>query len=63
MKKSEQQAATPLDQPKNIFVLARVLVECSYGKPNDVVEVPISVVSASPECLDSNPEAVAAARS
>lgn len=44
------------------LVKARVLVACTYGKPDDVVEVTSAEVDASPE-LDAHPDAVAYAES
>jgi hypothetical protein len=44
-------------------VKARVLVECAYGKPNDVVEVDAAEVKAQPGALDAEPAAVAYAES
>jgi hypothetical protein len=44
-------------------VKARVLVESSYGKPNDVVEVDAAEVKAQPGALDADPAAVTYAES
>lgn len=42
---------------------ARVLVECEYGKPNDVVEIDGSMVDSLVGVVDTDPEAVAYAES
>jgi hypothetical protein len=48
--------------PKGRTVKARVLVDGSYGKVNDVVQVPVVIAAANPE-LDATPAAVAYAES
>jgi hypothetical protein len=44
-------------------VKARVLLKCSFGEPNDVVEVDAEMAAASAGQLDASPEAVAYAES
>ena len=44
------------------LIKARVLTACTYGKPDDVVEVTIEEAAASPD-LDAHPDAVAYAES
>jgi hypothetical protein len=47
------------------FIKARVLTECGYGAPDDVVETDASDIAIGVESglLDSNPDAVAYAES
>lgn len=44
-------------------VKARVLVACSYGKPNDVVLIDASEAENARGLIDTNPDAVAYAES
>jgi len=53
--------AEPKAEPKK--VKARVLVECDYGVPNDVVEIATTQVKALAGVVDTDPEAVAYAES
>lgn len=50
-------------KPQEGIVKARVLLKCSFGEPNDVVEVDAELAAASANQLDTSPEAVAYAES
>lgn len=48
---------------KSATVRGRVLLECAYGKPNDVVDVAVDLISSLVGVIDTDPDAVAYADS
>ncbi|MDN4052898.1 hypothetical protein QPK32_07400 [Massilia sp. YIM B02763] len=50
-------------KPTEGAIKARVLVECEYGKPNDVVEIDGSMAESLAGVVDTDPAAVAYAES
>lgn len=53
---------SPAADPAPATIKARVLMQCSHGAPDDVVEVSAEVAKADP-ALDAHPDAVAYAES
>ena len=49
--------------PDPILIKARVLVDCEFGAPNDVVEIDVDMTEALATVVDTDPAAVAYAES
>jgi hypothetical protein len=50
-------------QPDLVLIKARVLVDCEFGAPNDVVEIDVDMTEALATVVDTDPAAVEYAES
>ena len=58
MAKTNTSTNTP-EQSAGSIVKARILISCSYGEPNDVIELEEHLAATLGNVLDTNPAAVA----
>lgn len=62
--KPEQDEVPSEQQTEQVVLIkARVLVQCSHGKPDDVIEIDAGLVEQLAGVVDASPEAVAYAES